>query len=53
MGALNKIGSGYTSASTVDGRMALRDGGRLGPAAGRLFAFVNKRFVYTSGVLAL
>ena len=54
MRALSTVGRSYVSASTVEGRVAMTDDGRVAAAAGRLFAFVaDKGFQYTSGSFQL
>jgi hypothetical protein len=50
--ALPAVGGAYVSASTVGGRVAVREG-RVGAGAARLFGWVNGHFEYTSGPFAL
>jgi ABC-type branched-subunit amino acid transport system substrate-binding protein len=50
--ALPGVGGSYVAASTVGGRVGVRNG-RVGPGAARLFGWVNGRFEYTSAAFAL
>jgi hypothetical protein len=47
------VGGSFESATNLAGRTRLWQGGELGPSTGRLFAFVNGAFKYTSQPFAL
>ena len=50
--ALPGVGASYVAASTVGGKVGVRNG-RVSPGAARLFGWVNGRFEYTSPAFAL